>query len=129
MPCRPSVARCPGARCNVLLTSHVTSALWWCYHITRSEAEQEVHDRSNNGSRRQANSSGDIAARRLPLCTSMARMSRHIQANSNRDGAATASARRTSVAFAARQKQNAFQRSDRSIFTANTLGLQMIEQS
>ena len=69
------------------------------------------------GSRCQANSSGNIAARQLPLCTSMARMNRQIQANSDRDGAATASARQTSVAFAAWWKQNTSQRSDHSTFT------------
>ena len=58
-------------------------------------------------------------------------MSRQIQANSrgDRDGTATASARRTSVAFAAKWKQNASQRSDLLTITrANTLGLQTMEQ-
>ena len=55
---------------------------------------------------------------------------RQIQANSrgNRDGMATASARLTSLVFAAERKQNASQRSDRLTLPANTLGLQMMVQ-
>ena len=60
------------------------------------------------------------AAERLPVCACRAKqtacwMSRQIQVNSRDDcdGAATANARQTSVAFAAGQKQNAAQRSDR----------------
>ena len=88
--------------------------------------EQLVHDYSNK------EQSGPgvgqiavaIAAGRLPLCACRARqtarwMSRQIQANSrgDRDGAATDSARRTSVAFAAGRKQNAAQSSDSQTFT------------
>ena len=60
------------------------------------------------------------SAERLPVCACRAKqtacwMSRQIQVNSRGDcdGAATASVRQTSVAFAAGRKQNAAQRSDR----------------
>ena len=49
-------------------------AVWWHYHITRSERRSnQVHEQRTAGSRRQANISGDIAARRLPLCACRAR--------------------------------------------------------
>ena len=64
------------------------------------------------------------AAGWLPLCACRARqtvrwMSRQIQVDSrgDRDGAAIAGARRTSVAFATGRKQNAAQRSERQTFT------------
>ena len=86
-------------------------------------------------SRCQANSSGDIAARQLPLCACRARqtarwLSLQIQANSigDRDRTATTSARRTSVAFAAKRKQNASQGVTVWPLPANTLGLQTMEQ-
>ena len=82
-------------------TSQLEGTLWLCYHnfITRSEAEQQVHDRSN--SRVQALGRGDrgwaateyhlktapgpgvrptavaIVAGRLPLCACRARQTAH----------------------------------------------------
>ena len=97
-------------------------------------------------------------AERLPVCACRARqtacwMSRQIQVNSRGDcdGAATASVRQTSVAFAVGRKQNAALKSDRQSEplpltpqshgpaplllrvgmareTTNTLGLQTVEQ-
>ena len=133
VPCHLSV--CPSVCCRmsggaaspVNLTRHNGRAHWGRYcHISRSEAEQLVHGSSNKeqpgpGVRQTAVA---IAAGQLPLCTCRARqtarwMSCQIQVNSrgDRDGAATDSARRTSVAFAAGRKQNAAQRSDRQTFT------------
>ena len=120
VPCRPSVAGCPGAQHGVPvdLTRHKGRVYCGGAIISRGQRRSNMSlEQRTAGSRCQANSSGDIAARRLPLCASMARMNHQIQANSDRDGAATASAKRTSVAFAAGWKQNASQRSDHSTFT------------
>ena len=49
-------------------------AVWWHYYITRSDRRSsQVHEQRTAGSRRQASSSGDIAARRLQLCACRAR--------------------------------------------------------
>ena len=84
----------------------------------------DYHARPGPGFRRTAVAT---AAERLPVCTYRARqtacwMSRQIQVNSRGDcaGAVTASARQTSVAFAAGRKQNAAQKSDRHAAIAFT---------
>ena len=71
---RPSVAGCPGARCGVPVDLDVTKGRAHCGGAVISRGQRGgaiLSPRSleqTAGSRRQANSSGDIAARRLPLC-------------------------------------------------------------
>ena len=108
VPCRPSVCLLPDVRGHGVaspLISHVTkggrTVVGAVYHEVRGGAisPRSLKQRTA-GSRRHANSSGDIAARWLPLCACRARkiacwMSHQIQANSRgyQDGAATVSAR------------------------------------
>ena len=75
VPCVPSVAGCPGAQARPL-TSHVTKGRVQCGGTIISRGQRrsnQVHDQRTAGSRRQANNSGDIAARRLPLSACRAR--------------------------------------------------------
>ena len=139
----PSVCLLPDVRRHgpaSPLTSHITkgerTVVALSYHEVRGGAisPRPLKQRTAR-SRRQANSSGDIAARRLPLCACRARltarcMSRQIQANSrgDQDGTDTASARRTSVAFASRNRTPLIGLTVWSL-PANTLGLQTMEQS
>ena len=124
VPCRPSVAGCPGARRGVPVDLDVTKGRAHCGGavISRGQRSEAIIPRSleqrTAGSRRQSNSSGNIAAR---AATTMHMQGQancplnercQIQANST-GGTATASA---SVAFAAERKQNASQRSDRLNF-------------
>ena len=77
--CGPSVAGCPGARRGVPVDLDVTKGRAHCGGavISRGQRGGAISPRSleqrTAGSRRQANSSGDIAARRLPLCACRAR--------------------------------------------------------
>ena len=76
---RLSVAGCPGARRGVPVDLDVTKGRAHCGGavISRGQIGGAISPRSleqrTAGSRRQANSSGDIAARRLPLCACRAR--------------------------------------------------------
>ena len=91
--CRPSVAGCPGARRGVPVDLDVTKGRAHCGGavISRGQRGGALSPRSleqTDGSRHQANSSGDIAARRLPLCACQGQVNfplnerRQIQANS-----------------------------------------------
>ena len=77
--CRPSIAGCPGAWRGVPVDLDVTKGRAHCGGtvISRGQRGGAISPRSleqrTAGSRRQANSSGDIAARRLPLCACSAR--------------------------------------------------------
>ena len=76
---RLSVAGCPEARRGVPVDLDVTKGRAHCGGavILRGQRGGAISPRSleqrTAGSRRQANSSGDIAARRLPLCACRAR--------------------------------------------------------
>ena len=103
--------------------------LWWCCHITRGQRrsnkstirlEQRTAGSKASGKQQWRYSSKAATAMRMQgQANCPLNELRQIQANSigDRDRTATASARRTSVAFAAERKQNASQRSDRLTFT------------
>ena len=77
--CRQSVAGCPGARCGVPIDLDVTKGRAHCGGAVISRGQRggalslQSLEQGKAGSRRQANSSGDLAARWLPLCACRAR--------------------------------------------------------
>ena len=110
---------------------------WWCCHISHEIRGGAVSPRSLEQRTTGSKASGKqhwrciaaIGGYRYSYAHGQANCPlnerRQIQANSigDRDGTATSSARRTSVAFAAEWKQNASQRSDRLTFICKHLGI------
>ena len=79
VPCRPSVAGCLGAQRGVPIDLDVTKGRVHCGGTVISPGQrggaisQRSLEQRTAGSRHQANSSGDIVARQLPLCACRSR--------------------------------------------------------